>query len=132
MIDIDDFKKINDTYGHQFGDKILVNTVNIVKNGMEKGDVFARYGGEEFILFMPNFTDEESVFNKIEIIRNALENSKISFNNEYKSITASFGISFFPLNGTDLNELINKADELLYRAKKSGKNRVLSGNIIRI
>ncbi|EKQ55561.1 MAG: diguanylate cyclase (GGDEF) domain-containing protein [Clostridium sp. Maddingley MBC34-26] len=72
------------------------------------------------------------MYNKIEAIRKTLENSKVSFNGEQKSVTASFGISFFPLNGIDLNDLINKADELLYRAKKSGKNRVLSGNIIKI
>ncbi|WP_297426829.1 sensor domain-containing diguanylate cyclase [Clostridium sp.] len=132
MIDIDDFKKINDTYGHQFGDKILINTANIVRNGIDEDDILARYGGEEFILYIPNFESEESVYNKIEAIRKTLENSKVSFNGEQKSVTASFGISFFPLNGTDLNDLINKADELLYRAKKSGKNRVLSGNIIKI
>ncbi|WP_099716678.1 sensor domain-containing diguanylate cyclase [Clostridium sp. LS] len=132
MIDIDDFKKINDTYGHQFGDKILINTANVVRNGIDKDDILARYGGEEFILYIPNFESEESVYNKIEAIRKTLENSKVSFNGEQKSVTASFGISFFPLNGIDLNDLINKADELLYRAKKSGKNRVLSGNIIKI
>ncbi|EKQ55560.1 MAG: diguanylate cyclase (GGDEF) domain-containing protein [Clostridium sp. Maddingley MBC34-26] len=55
MIDIDDFKKINDTYGHQFGDKILINTANVVRNGIDKDDILARYGGEEFILYIPNF-----------------------------------------------------------------------------
>lgn len=132
MIDIDNFKKINDTYGHQFGDKVLINTANIVKDGIDKSDIFARYGGEEFILYIPNFTNEDVVYNKIESIRRTLEKSQVYFNGESKSVTASFGISFFPLNGTDLNELINKADDLLYKAKKTGKNRVLSGNIFKI
>jgi len=132
MIDIDNFKKINDTYGHQFGDKVLINTTNIVKDGIDKSDIFARYGGEEFILYIPSFTNEDVVYNKIESIRRTLEKSQVYFNGESKSVTASFGISFFPLNGTDLNELINKADDLLYKAKKTGKNRVLSGNIFKI
>jgi diguanylate cyclase (GGDEF)-like protein len=132
MIDIDNFKKINDTYGHQFGDKVLINTANIVKDGIDKNDIFARYGGEEFILYIPNFTNEDVVYNKIESIRHTLEKSQVYFNGESKSVTASFGISFFPLNGTDLSELINKADDLLYKAKKTGKNRVLSGNIFKI
>lgn len=132
MIDIDDFKKVNDNYGHQFGDKVLINTAKIVKNGIDKGDIFARYGGEEFILYMSNYFDEQQVFEKVDAIRRTLEDDKIKFNGKEKSVTASFGMSFFPLNGTDVNELINKADDLLYRAKKSGKNRVLSGHILKI
>jgi diguanylate cyclase (GGDEF)-like protein len=132
MIDIDDFKKINDTYGHQFGDKILINTAKVVANGIDSKDILARYGGEEFILYITDFETEDSVYNKIEIIRRNLEKSKVSFEGQNKSVTASFGISFFPLNGTDVNELINKADDLLYKSKKSGKNRVLSGHIFKI
>jgi diguanylate cyclase (GGDEF)-like protein len=132
MIDIDDFKKINDTYGHQFGDKILINTANIVMSGIDENDILARYGGEEFILYIPGFTNEDIVYNKIEMIRRTIEGSKVTLNGKDKSVTASFGISYFPLNGTDLNELISKADNLLYRAKKSGKNRVLSGDVFKI
>lgn len=132
MIDIDDFKNINDTYGHQFGDEILINTANTVSSNLDKEDMLARYGGEEFILYISNFVNEDSVYNKIEIIRRTLEESKVTFKGEYKSVTASFGISFFPINGTDINGLINKADDLLYKAKKSGKNRVLSGHIFKI
>ena len=66
------------------------------------------------------------------MIRGAIESSKVSFCDDYKSVTASFGISFFPLNGIHINELIKKADDLLYKAKKSGRNRVLSGHIFKI
>ena len=131
MIDIDDFKKVNDTYGHQFGDKILINTANIVTSCIDSQDIFARYGGEEFILYISDFTTEDSVYNKIEIIRRTLQNSKVRFNNENKYVTASFGILYFPLNSVEINELISKADDLLYKAKKSGKNRVLSGHIFK-
>ena len=132
MIDIDDFKNINDTYGHQFGDKILINTAKIISNGIDEDDILARYGGEEFILYISNFINENSVYNKIEMIRDAVESSKVSFNDEYKSVTASFGISFSTLNGIHINQLIKNADDLLYKAKKSGKNRVLSGDIFKI
>jgi len=132
MIDIDDFKNINDTYGHQFGDKILINTAKIISNGIDEDDILARYGGEEFILYISNFINENSVYNKIEMIRDAIEGSKVSFNDEYKSVTASFGISFSTLNDIEINELIKNADDLLYKAKKSGKNRVLSGDIFKV
>jgi diguanylate cyclase (GGDEF)-like protein len=129
MIDIDDFKKINDTYGHQFGDRILITTAKVVKSGIGYDDILARYGGEEFILYIADYIDEEKVYDKVEAIRKTLKEEKVDFNGEYKSVTASFGISFFPLNGMDLNELISKADKLLYKAKKSGKDKVLSGHI---
>jgi diguanylate cyclase (GGDEF)-like protein len=132
MIDIDDFKKINDTYGHQFGDKVLINTANVVKSGIGKQDILARYGGEEFILYISDHVNEEKVYDKIEAIRRKLEEEKVAFNGEYKSVTASFGISFFPLNGMDLNELISKADDLMYKSKKSGKNKVLSGHVFKL
>ena len=132
MIDVDNFKKINDTYGHQFGDKVLINVANIIKKSIYGNDIAARYGGEEFILYISGFTEENSVYNTIESMRSALENSKVRFNGEFKSVTASFGISFFPLNGDSLNSLISKADDLLYKAKKSGKNKVFSGHIVKI
>lgn len=132
MIDIDDFKKINDTYGHQFGDKILMSTVSVVKNGINEGDILARYGGEEFILYISGYENEEKVYEKVEAIRQNLEKEKVTFNDKCKSVTASFGVSFFPLNGTDLNELISKADDLLYKGKKSGKNKVVSGHILKM
>ena len=72
------------------------------------------------------------LINKIDAIRRTIESSKVSLNGQEQSVTASFGISYFPLNGTDLNELISKADHLLYEAKRSGKNRVLSGNIFKM
>ena len=131
MMDIDDFKKVNDMYGHQFGDKVLINTTNVIKRWLNEEDVIARYGGEEFILYISDFIDEDNVFNKIEIIRRSIEESRININGEYKSITASFGISFFPQNGTDITRLIKASDDLLYKAKNNGKNRILSSEIFK-
>lgn len=126
MIDIDNFKIVNDTYGHQFGDEVLKNTARIIDIWKDKQDVLARYGGEELIMYIPNFKDNDSVFNKIEIIRSELEKSKVSFGGMCDSITASFGIAFYPEESTDLNKLIKLADDLLYECKKQGKNKVLS------
>lgn len=131
MLDIDDFKKINDTYGHQIGDKVLIHTARIVSDCIDEDDIIARYGGEEFILYIANFRSETSVYNKVEKIRSALQDSEISFNDQSISVTASFGLSFSPLNGGNVNDLIKNADDLLYQAKKCGKNRVLSGHILK-
>lgn len=126
MLDIDDFKKVNDTYGHQFGDEILINTMNNIKRWLDKNDIIGRYGGEEFILYISDFRDEDSAINKIEIIRRVIQDSKININGQSKSVTASFGISFYPKDGSTVNELVKVADDLLYEAKHSGKNKIIS------
>jgi len=126
MIDIDNFKKVNDNYGQQFGDKVLINTAKIIKNWLGDKDIIARYGGEEIILYITDFDDEISVYNKVNIIRRSIESSMVSFQGKEQSVTASFGISYFPLNGENINELIRIADNLLYKEKKLGKNRIVS------
>lgn len=129
MIDIDDFKKVNDTYGHQFGDEVLKNTAKVINIWKDDNDLIARYGGEELIMYIPDFGSHENVFDKMEIIRNALENSKVSFNGMTSSITASFGIAFYP-DEKDINKLIKLADDLLYESKRQGKNKVLYNNLM--
>ena len=130
MIDIDNFKKINDTCGHQFGDEVLKNTTKVISRWKDEQDVLARYGGEELIMYMPNIKDNENVFNKVEIIRNQLENSRVNFDNICKNVTASFGIAFYPDDRKNINILIKLADDLLYESKKQGKNRVLSTMVL--
>jgi len=126
MIDIDDFKKVNDNFGHQFGDKVLINTGNVIKNWLGDGDVIARYGGEEIILYMTDFYDETSIHDKVEIIRRSIESSVVTMNDVSVCVTASFGIAYYPLNSKDLNNLIKLADDLLYEAKRTNKNKVIS------
>ncbi|WP_294400960.1 sensor domain-containing diguanylate cyclase [uncultured Clostridium sp.] len=118
MIDIDNFKKVNDTYGHQFGDEVLKNTAKVISKWKDKDDILARYGGEELIMYIPDFQNNDSVLNKVEVIRNELENSKVNFEGICKNITASFGIAFYPEESTDINKLIKLADDLLYESKK--------------
>ncbi|SFC86325.1 GGDEF domain-containing protein [Clostridium uliginosum] len=126
MIDIDNFKNVNDTYGHQFGDEVLISVCNIIKNCLiEEEYVLARYGGEEFILYTVNDKGEEYIYNIIEFIRVSIENTIVNFNFISASVTASFGIAFFPRNGKNINDIIRIADELLYKAKYAGKNRVI-------
>lgn len=125
MIDIDDFKKLNDLYGHQFGDTVLIESTKLVKQNLSTDDLIGRYGGEEFILYMPFNGDKLELFKKIEFLRRGIEKNIISFNSKRTSITASFGVAFFPEDATDIDKLIKVADEYLYTAKKNGKNKIV-------
>lgn len=124
MIDIDYFKKINDTYGHTIGDVILMELSDILMDSVRKSDVVGRYGGEEFGIIIPDISKNDS-FQLCERIRHAVE--KYNFNKEDKAIriTISIGICFKGF-GDDISylDMIKKADEMLYRAKGNGRNRV--------
>ncbi len=120
MLDIDDFKKFNDTFGHQEGDKVLRRIGEILKDNSRKIDIVARYGGEEFALILP-YTDKEEAKIIGERIRKAIEEAKIVNTN----FTVSIGISSFPQDTLQKDELIRKADLALYRAKREGKNKVI-------
>ena len=123
MCDIDYFKKINDTYGHQTGDFILKEVANILKNSIRKNDIIARYGGEEFIILLydcpPKFANLIA-----EKIRKTIENIEFEddSNNIIKS-TISIGISS---KGNSLEEIIQDADKMLYQAKKTRNKVVIS------
>ena len=123
LFDIDNFKTFNDTYGHMFGDSVIKNVVNVVKDELRKDDVFARFGGEEFVIIFAN-TDSERAFYKTDYIRKMLEKAYIYYANKKIRVTASFGISSYPINGSNSDELIKEADDALYSAKKSGRNCV--------
>ncbi|QKF80993.1 diguanylate cyclase [Halarcobacter ebronensis] len=119
MIDIDNFKLLNDTFGHLFGDNILKEMSKILTSSSRNSDVVARWGGEEFVIILPNTTLKQAVA-VAEKLKTKIE--KHQFENEHK-ITCSFGVAHF--NKTDnKTELFRRADEALYKAKKSGKNRV--------
>ena len=126
MIDIDDFKKKNDEYGHPVGNDILVAFAKAIKNSLRSIDTVGRYGGEEFIVILPETEAQQSlvVLNRI---RNSLEQTKITSPHLDKAneITLKFsaGIAMFPYNAQDLKGLIWVADNALLQAKKQGKNR---------
>lgn len=118
MSDIDDFKKINDTYGHVKGDEVLKKIASIYKENSREGEVAGRYGGEEFLLLLPR-TSKESAVKAAERLRKKIENSScgdITF-------TASFGV--YTSSGENAETLVSKADACLYQAKNQGKNKVV-------
>ncbi len=123
MFDIDHFKVINDTYGHQAGDFILENVAKLIKGMLRIEDVFLRYGGEEFLAGL--ICKMESVIEKADVIRKTIEKTPFLFGNEEVYITISVGLSKTqPNDATTVNHLIKEADEALYEAKNSGRNRV--------
>lgn len=124
MVDLDDFKKVNDYYGHQFGDKTLIETNETIRKLLEDEDVLARYGGEELILYIEGFKDKKEVYDKVEAIRKSIAENVVSNGEVSKITTASFGIGYYPEDGVTVSEVINQADILLYQSKKAGKNKV--------
>lgn len=132
MSDIDFFKKVNDTYGHAVGDCVLKNVAKTIKKELRESDIASRYGGEEFIFLLPQTNLDEAlvVANRL---RSAVEKKKINIE-EYNikdvkeiSVTVSIGVSEFDKTQKDCEMLYKKADEALYQAKESGRNRVVVG-----
>lgn len=126
MIDLDDFKKINDKFGHQRGDIILQKVARVLKKSVRETDVVARYGGEEFAVLLPH-TNKEDALNLANRICKAVRCFKADVFGESERITVSVGIATFPYNGIEtVDDLIRKADDRLYQAKHKGKDAVVS------
>jgi diguanylate cyclase (GGDEF)-like protein/PAS domain S-box-containing protein len=125
LVDLDYFKQINDTYGHQAGDQALITFTKICQHNLRSIDILARLGGEEFIFLLPT-TNQHQAYETVERIRIIINQTKIHFDQYSFSISASFGISIFerPLEET-LDSLLSKADQALYYAKYLGRNRVV-------
>lgn len=123
MCDIDHFKRVNDTYGHNAGDAVLVHVANYLQNSVVgKGDVF-RWGGEEFIMLLPKYTLEQAV-EHAEDLRKLVEASVCTFDGTDIKVTMSFGVKALTLEETaDRN--VELVDENLYKAKEGGRNRVI-------
>lgn len=121
ILDIDFFKKFNDTYGHLFGDVVLKSVAQTVKNNLRATDTVARFGGEEFVIILPRTTVQEA-FEKVEFLRHKIANNIVKDNLIAASVTASFGIACFPETSNNEIELIRDADNALYKAKDSGRN----------
>ncbi|ERI92567.1 diguanylate cyclase domain protein [Clostridiales bacterium oral taxon 876 str. F0540] len=126
MVDADDFKKANDVYGHQFGDEALCQIAKIISENIDKSDIVARYGGEEIIIYIDDVHDRDMVFDKVENIRKKISDNIICNNNNEIGVTASFGISYYDEERRDLKEVLKLADLMMYSAKNSGKNVVIS------
>lgn len=127
MFDLDHFKKINDTYGHPAGDKVLKEVSAIVKQNMRTGDILARYGGEEFIAVLPE-TDKVKAMELADRLRIQISRKVILHGDDKIKITASFGVSEMSRN-SDMTRIIQDADTMLYKAKLNGRNTVMPGII---
>lgn len=125
MSDVDNFKGINDTYGHLAGDMVLKYLTRLLANQLRQSDVVGRYGGEEFLIIMPE-TIKEDAYAVLERLRSRIASEKIVLpGGEAVTITASFGGATFPEDGDSSDDLLVRADERMYRAKREGKNKVV-------
>ncbi len=123
MADVDNFKEVNDTYGHGVGDSVLCGIANVLQNCIRQSDIVARYGGEEFCVVLPGATLEQAL-NIAKAMRMKVE--KASFSEV--SVTCSLGVSSIKFEATNPSELITQADMALYQSKQNGRNQVTSWN----
>ena len=123
LMDIDNFKMINDKYGHAAGDTVLKEIGKILLKRLRKSDVFARIGGEEFGMLLPLTTVNKAV-QLAEELRQVIEATTITFEDEKFTVTASFGVTS---DVSDMDTLVRQADMAMYRSKESGRNAVMQG-----
>jgi two-component system cell cycle response regulator len=128
LVDLDHFKKINDTHGHPAGDFVLKETCRIlVESVFRVEDVLGRYGGEEFMVLLPD-CDFEVASDVAERARKTLENHKFIFEGKTIPVSASFGVTGWKPTYKKADDLVAFVDTLLYEAKRAGRNRVVSKN----
>jgi diguanylate cyclase (GGDEF)-like protein len=123
LFDIDHFKRINDTYGHITGDKILIELMQRIQGVMRASDVLARFGGEEFMLLLP-FTSLSSTLLVAEKIRQFVAETPFTIDGQTIPVTISLGVSVRRAGQEDFESVLPQADQALYEAKTSGRNRV--------
>lgn len=122
MMDIDHFKKINDTYGHPAGDEVLRKVSSVIRKTVRKMDMAGRYGGEEFILYLHD-TDDTRAFQVAERLRLMIRQTRFVFQGKEIGVTASLGIACYPAHGGAIEDLLRCADIALYESKQGGRDR---------
>lgn len=125
VLDVDHFKRFNDEYGHQAGDEILIHVADELQEHFRGDDVVCRFGGEEFVALLPNISEQQAL-QRAEQLRSAIEHSEWLIDGKHLRVTVSIGSAIFPEHASDLDSLINLADEALYQAKNTGRNKVVS------
>jgi diguanylate cyclase (GGDEF)-like protein len=126
MLDVDNFKQFNDSFGHEAGDMALQNLCQSLKSHVRNEDVACRYGGDEFVLVLPN-TSAQRAAQRAEELRSAAAHMEMQFQGRLLAPMAlSFGIATFPANGRTLKDLLRASDAALFRAKGEGGDRVRS------
>jgi diguanylate cyclase (GGDEF)-like protein len=131
MLDVDRFKRLNDTFGHAMGDAALSAIGELLRTRIRTYDVACRYGGEEFVVVAPG-EESAGVLALAEALRTSLENLVVTCDNAAVRVTASFGVSSFPVHGVDSEALLKAADVALYRAKADGRNRVVGAPVVEL
>lgn len=125
LLDVDNFKQINDTYGHAVGDEVLVNLAEILRSSLRGFDTLARYGGEEFVIMLPE-TSLVGAGNVAERIRRSVERAPADF---FAELTISAGVSELKQDTAGLDDLLGQADRALYQAKEGGRNLVVLAGV---
>ncbi|NNJ73098.1 MAG: GGDEF domain-containing protein, partial [Enterobacterales bacterium] len=122
MSDLDNFKKINDTYGHTCGDYVLQQIADCISKQLRETDFVARFGGEEFVMLLPETNIKEAVI-AMNKLRAYIQQLPLQFNGKTFNVNMSFGVATFEAKD-DYNLVFNRADTALYRAKSRGRNQV--------
>ena len=125
ITDIDHFKHVNDSYGHQAGDAILVHLVTLYKKFLRTEDILVRYGGEEFLVLLPGI-NLEGAYSVAERLREICKQEPLVFENHPIPVTSSYGVASYDDGPMSFDAILKKADEALYRAKKEGRDRVIA------
>lgn len=131
MLDIDHFKSINDTYGHQVGDRAIKLVVKLAKTVLREGDILVRYGGEEFMIVLPGAAVADAL-EVAERLRHKVSDTLLQHGDQQIHLTVSLGVSGYPeLDVSDEAQLIALADQALYKAKETGRNRVMDARFLK-
>lgn len=123
FLDLDDFKEINDTYGHSAGDMTLRQVSEIIRREIRGEDIACRYGGEELVIIFPHISKDEAII-VAERIRDSIKKEMLTHDGKPFTVTVSGGLATFPIDGSNAEEILACADNALYRAKGSGKNNI--------
>jgi len=123
MLDLDHFKRVNDSYGHPAGDEVLKRCASVIRKTIRKVDLAGRYGGEEFVIYLAH-TDRDHAAQVAERLRLMIRQTRFTFGGKEVGVTASLGVACYPDQGRTVEEMLGRADEALYRSKEGGRDRV--------
>jgi diguanylate cyclase (GGDEF)-like protein/PAS domain S-box-containing protein len=123
LMDLDRFKYVNDTFGHEAGDSLLINVAYVLRDAIRSSDIVARLGGDEFAIIMPE-VDPNEVITRTNQLLDKMKNAGFNYEGHDLSVGASLGVVMFPAQGNAAGELLSKADIAMYRAKQEGRNRL--------